>query len=85
MTDDRYIDLLARVRDLEGRVRGIPLRVPAGGGEGGLTIETYTTFPDIPEEPTIISCKNQLWYAQSGYTTWRPTCAFTLESGEPGT
>ena len=55
MTDDRYIDLLARVRDLEGRVPGIPLRVPAGGGEGGLAIETSTTFPAIPAAPPIIS------------------------------
>lgn len=56
-----------------------------GGGGGGGLIQIYEDFPAIPTNPTIISCKAQLWYAESTYTYWMPAVAFTDETGEPGT
>ena len=74
------------VRELRKQVSRIPVRnAVGGGGGGGFSIKQYTDFPEIPEVPTIISCKLQLWYAESGYTYWKPAVEFTSETGEPGT
>ena len=55
------------------------------GGGGGTEIKTYNTFPDIPTKPTLISCKQQVWYAEQGYQKWYPLARFPSATGTPGT
>lgn len=79
-------DALKRIASIEKQIGKLPLRVAhTSGGGGSFTIETFEEFPEIPTEPTIISCKQQLWYAEVGYTVWKPTASFTTASGTPGT
>lgn len=80
----RLRGLEQQVRELERRLSGIPVRMPAGGG-GGLAIRSYDTFPPIPSGPTIIYCKDQIYYADSESTVWYPLVKFTSETGEVGT
>lgn len=75
----------AHIQLLEYRLSKIPVRAIRGGGGAGFFIETHATFPAIPSTPKIISCKNQLWYAEDGYTHWYPCVGFTSETGEVGT
>ncbi len=84
MTDTNRLD--RRVRELERNQGGeILIASPVGGG-GGAEFEEYETFPDIPDDPTVIWCKDIVWSAYPGDTYWRPmTQAFTTETGEPGT
>jgi len=93
MSDGDEIRLLKmKVQQLESALREIqsqigkqPLRVASGGGGGGFQIRSFDEFPPIPERPTVIDCKNELWYAREGYTVWKPSTSFTDETGEPGT
>lgn len=67
--------------ELKARVTAMPLRV----GGGGFLIQTYDTFPPIPDSYTIIECYGQLWYADETYTVWRPLVIYAAQTGEPGT
>jgi hypothetical protein len=49
-----------------------------------IQIRSYTTFPAIPTVPTVISLGAQLWYAETGYTAWKPVVHYTTKTGAPG-
>lgn len=80
----KRIDALEReLSKLRGQSANVPLRPGTTGGVG-FKIPTFTTFPPIPAGPRLISCKGQLWYAESTFTAWMPCVAFTTSTGAPG-
>jgi hypothetical protein len=75
-----------RIATLERAIGKLPSRIAVGAGAANqFTIESYDTFPAIPSKPTLIACKGQLWYADSGYTHWTPAIYFSSYTGTPGT
>lgn len=50
---------------------------------GGLSITEFDSFPPIPDEPTLIYCKNRLWFAAPGYVRWDLLNGFSSYFGSP--
>lgn len=85
-SDARIRALEDEVRDLRKQMSRLPVRYAIGNGSGGgFSIVHYDTFPPIPEVPTIIDCKDQLWFANANYTFWKPCVEYTPETGVVGT
>lgn len=77
----------ADIRSLGNAISRPFLRIPAGGGGGGtFVIETVSTFPPIPDEPTLIyfTGDNQIWSAGPDDSNWFPTENWTTYTGAPG-
>lgn len=76
-----------RLRELERKTSGIPVKFAKGGtGTGNFVLHVLDYFPAIPTEGTeflLHTHYNQLFHAHETYTEWRPLENWFAGSGEP--